>query len=88
MIHDQRVDIPYQGSWSTKIRLQAKIDNFAFKNSNIIVGEVFFLLPLRQSLPAPSSRFPQLSLKISGVVDDSFMCRGVYPDMFLLFYTQ
>ena len=49
---------------------------------------IYYLLPLRQSLPAPSLRFPQLSLKISGVVDDSFMCRGVYPDMFLLFYTQ
>ena len=27
----------YYGSWSTKIRPQVKIDNFALKNSNIII---------------------------------------------------
>ena len=29
-------------SWSTKIRPHAKIDNFAFKNSNIIIEELFW----------------------------------------------
>ena len=31
-----------QGSWSTKIRPQAIIDNFAFKNSNIIIEGLFW----------------------------------------------
>ena len=39
-------DIPrkshFQGSWSTKIKSQAKIDNFAFKNSNIIIEGLFW----------------------------------------------
>ena len=29
--------VNFQGSSSTKIKPQAKIDNFAFKNSNIII---------------------------------------------------
>ena len=34
-------ELLFYGSSSTKIRPQAKIDNFAFKNSNIIIEDPF-----------------------------------------------
>ena len=35
-------DSDLESSWSTKTRPQAKIDNFAFKNSNIIIKVLFW----------------------------------------------